>query len=122
MASRTERMVDRLKDLQAGTPGIEASAVMSADGLVLASSLPPEVEEDRVSAMSAAMLALADRLAGEFRRGKVDQVFIRGSEGCVVLMPVGGDAALTVLVHSDAGLSTILQVMKQAAQDLSLLS
>jgi predicted regulator of Ras-like GTPase activity (Roadblock/LC7/MglB family) len=122
VASRTERMVDRLKDLQAGTPGIEASAVMSADGLVLASSLPPEVEEDRVSAMSAAMLALADRLAGEFRRGKVDQVFIRGSEGCVVLMPVGGDAALTVLVRNDAGLSTILQVMKQAAQDLSLLS
>jgi len=57
--SRTELMVDRLRDLQTGTPDIEASAVVSVDGLIMASSLPAGVEEDRVSAMSAAMLSLA---------------------------------------------------------------
>ena len=51
MASRTEQMVARLKDLQAGTADIEASAVVSVDGLIMASSLPADVEEDRVSAM-----------------------------------------------------------------------
>jgi len=56
--SRTELMVDRLRDLQSTTPEIEASAVVSVDGLIMASSLPAGIEEDRVSAMSAAMLSL----------------------------------------------------------------
>ena len=35
------------------------------DGLPIATSLPREVEEDRVSAMSAAMLSLGERIASE---------------------------------------------------------
>jgi hypothetical protein len=54
MASRTEQLIARLRDLQAGTADIEAAAVVSVDGLIMASSLPADVEEDRVSAMSAA--------------------------------------------------------------------
>lgn len=79
--SRTELMVDRLRDLQSTTPEIEASAVVSVDGLIMASSLPGGIEEDRVSAMSAAMLALGERISGELRRGGLDQVYIRGKEG-----------------------------------------
>ena len=61
--SRMELMVGRLRDLQTGTPDIEASAVVSVDGLIMASALPAAVEEDRVSAMSAAMLSLGERIA-----------------------------------------------------------
>ena len=60
--SRTELMADRLRDLQAATPEIEASAVVSVDGLTIASSMPVSIEEDRVSAMSAAMLSLGERM------------------------------------------------------------
>src|SRR5687768_1964494 len=67
--SRTELMVDRLRDLQSTTPEIEASAVVSVDGLIIASSLPPGIEEDRVSAMSAAMLSLGERISNELGRG-----------------------------------------------------
>ncbi|MER3468102.1 MAG: hypothetical protein C4312_06180, partial [Thermoflexus sp.] len=62
--SRTDLIVQRLKDLQSGTPDIEASALVSVDGLIIASALPRDVEEDRVSAMSAAMLSLGERIAG----------------------------------------------------------
>ena len=61
--SRTERLDRRLQALQMDTPDVEATAVVSVDGLTIASSLPPGVEEDRVSAMSAAMLSLGDRIA-----------------------------------------------------------
>ena len=81
MRSRTEQMVDRLRDLQAGTPDIEASAVVSVDGLIMASSLPSGVDEDRISAMSAAMLSLGDRIAAELRRGTLDRVYIEGTLG-----------------------------------------
>ena len=89
MRSRTELMVDRLQDLQAGTPDVEASAVVSVDGLIMASSLPSNVDEDRISAMSAAMLSLGDRIAEELRRGRLQRVYIEGSDGIIVLMAVG---------------------------------
>lgn len=121
MRSRTEMMVDRLRDLQAGTPDIEASAVVSVDGLIMASSLPSGTDEDRISAMSAAMLSLGDRIASELKRGTLDQVYIRGSDGIIVLMAVGDEAVLTVLARSSAKLGLIFLDMKRAAEDLARL-
>ena len=121
MASRTEQMIARLKDLQAGIADIEASAVVSVDGLIMASSLPADVEEDRVSAMSAAMLSLGERIASELGRGILDQVYIRGDNGYVVLMSVGEEAVLTALARSEAKLGLIFLDMKRAAQDMAQL-
>ncbi|MBK8434153.1 MAG: roadblock/LC7 domain-containing protein [Chloroflexi bacterium] len=121
MRSRTEMMVDRLRDLQAGTPDIEASAVVSVDGLIMASSLPAGVDEDRISAMSAAMLSLGDRIAAELNRGQLDRVYISGTEGIIVLMAVGEDAVLTVLARSSAKLGLIFLDTQRAANDLARL-
>ena len=63
--SRSDQMVERLRNMQAAAPDIEASAVVSVDGLIMASALQQGVEEDRVSAMSAAMLSLGERISGE---------------------------------------------------------
>ena len=117
--SRTEQMVARLKDLQISTPDIEASALVSVDGLIIASALPPDVEEDRVSAMSAAMLSLGERIAGELGRGALDQVYVRGANGYVILSAVGEEAVLTVLARKDAKLGLVFLDMRRAAEDLS---
>lgn len=117
--TRTERMIERLKELQASTPDIEASAVVSLDGLIMASALPADVEEDRVSAMSAAMLSLGERIASELGRGALDQVYIRGERGYVVLMAVGEEAVLTVLARPQAKLGLLFLDMRRAAEDLA---
>lgn len=114
-------MVDRLRDLQVSSPDTEASAVVSVDGLCIASALPQGVEEDRVSAMSAAILSLGERIASELGRGSLEQVYIRGEKGYVVLMSVGEDAVLTVLAREQAKLGLILLDMRRAAEDLSTL-
>ena len=121
MASRTEQMISRLRDLQAGTADIEASAVVSVDGLIMASSLPADVEEDRVSAMSAAMLSLGERIASELGRGILDQVYIRGNHGYVILMSIGEEAVLTALAREQAKLGLIFLDIKRAAEDLAKL-
>ncbi len=121
MASRTDQMVARLRDLQASTADIEASAVVSVDGLIMASSLPADVEEDRVSAMSAAMISLGERIAGELGRGTLDQVYIRGNHGYVVLMSIGEEAVLTALAREGAKLGLIFLDMRRAAEDLTKL-
>ncbi len=117
--SRTEMMVERLRELQVSSPDVEAAAVVSVDGLTMASALPREVEEDRVSAMSAAMLSLGERIATELGRGTLDQVYIKGENGYVFLMSVGADAVLTVLARKDAKLGLLLLDMRRAAADLT---
>jgi predicted regulator of Ras-like GTPase activity (Roadblock/LC7/MglB family) len=116
--SRTEQMVRRLRELQQ-TEGVEASAVVSVDGLIMASALPADVEEDRVSAMSAAMLSLGERIAGELGRGALDQVYIRGNDGHVLLMAVGEEAVLTLLALENAKLGLVLLDMRRAVDDLT---
>lgn len=118
MASRTEEMVKHLKTMQMNTPDIEASAVVSVDGLIMASALPADVEEDRVSAMSAAMLSLGERIATELRRGQLDQVFVRGENGFVLLTSIGEEAVLTALAHSKAKLGLVFLDMKRTANEL----
>lgn len=117
--SRTERMVDRLRELQMSTPDIEASAMVSVDGLSMASSLPAGVEEDRVSAMSAAMLSLGERIAGELGRGVLDEVYVKGEGGYVILTAVGEEAVLTVLARSGAKLGLVFLEMRRAAEELA---
>jgi predicted regulator of Ras-like GTPase activity (Roadblock/LC7/MglB family) len=119
--SRSELMVDRLRDLQASTSDVEASAVVSVDGLIMASALPAGVEEDRVSAMSAAMLSLGERIAGELRRGVLDEVYVKGNHGYVLLRAVGQEAVLTVLAREGAKLGLIFLDMRRAAEDLAVL-
>jgi uncharacterized protein len=119
--SRTDLMVNRLRDMQAASPDIEASAVVSVDGLIMASALPAEVEEDRVSAMSAAMLSLGERISGELGRGTLEQVYIRGSSGYVILTSVGEEAVLTALAREQAKLGLIFLEMRRAAEDLTRL-
>ena len=112
-------MVDRLGDLHANTPDVEASAVVSVDGLIIAAALPTTVEEDRVAAMSAAMLSLGERIAGELGRGSLDEVYIHGDEGYVLLTSVGFEAVLTVLARRQGKLGLIFLEMRRAAEDIA---
>ena len=116
--SRVELMVERLQDMQAASPDIIASAIVSVDGLIIASALPGDVEEDRVSAMSAAMLSLGERIATELGRGTLEQVYIRGDEGFVILTAVGEEAVLTALAREEAKLGLVFLEMRRTAEDL----
>jgi len=111
-------IVKRLQDMQAASPDIEGSVVVSVDGLIIASALPSGSEEERVSAMSAVMLSLGERIANELGRGALDQVYIRGKNGFVILTSIGQEAVLTALAREDAKLGLVFLEMRRAAEDL----
>ena len=112
-------MMDELRTLRRNSPDVEASAIVSADGLTIASDLPSGVEEDRVSAMSAAMLSLGERISTELSRGSLEQVYIRGDQGYVILTAVGAESVLTVLARQEAKLGLVFLDMRRAAESLS---
>lgn len=117
--SRTDRLVRRLQELQMNTPDVEGTSVVSVDGLTMASSLPTGVEEDRVAAMSAAMLSLGERIASELGRGSLDEVYVKGAQGYVVLRAVGEEAVLTVLARQQTKLGLLFLDMRRASDDMA---
>ncbi len=116
--SRTEQLVARLRDLQASSEGVEAAAIVSVDGLSIASSLPAGIEEDRVSAMSAAMISLGERISSELGRGMLQQLYVKGENGYVILNAIGEEAVLTVLARREARLGLIFLDIARTVQDL----
>lgn len=118
MASRTEQLMEKLRELQASSGDVEAAAIVSVDGLSMASMLQAGIEEDRVSAMSAAMLSLGERIASELDRGELDQVNVKGENGYVILTSIGEEAVLTVIARKDAKLGLILLDVTRAVDAL----
>jgi hypothetical protein len=65
------------------------------------------------------MLSLGERIAGELGRGGLEQVYIRGSMGFVILTAVGQEAVLTALAREGAKLGLVFLEMRRAAEDLA---
>jgi predicted regulator of Ras-like GTPase activity (Roadblock/LC7/MglB family) len=118
-ASREERLVGALDALMEHSQDIQAAALVSLDGFTMASALPDGMQEDRVGAMSAAILGLGERAAAELGRGHLSQVFIEGADGYVLLMASGDRAVLTVLADSSSKLGLVLYDMRQTAEEIA---
>lgn len=121
MPTAFEQMQQALKTLVSSTPDLEGAATVSLDGLVLASVLPAGTDEDRVSAMAAALLSLGERTSDELARGSLEQVYVKGSNGYIILMAAGREAVLEVIAGQGAKLGMVLLDMKRAAQEISRL-
>ncbi len=114
-ATREERLAAALNQLMQESQEIQAAALVSLDGFTMASALPEGMQEDRVGAMSAAILGLGERAAAELGRGSLSQVFIEGDDGYVMLIAAGQRGVLTCLADSEAKLGLVLYDMRAAA-------
>lgn len=118
---RTEMFQQVLEELKSSSADVEASALISTDGLMIASALPQGMDEDRVGAMSAALLSLGDRAARELVRGNLERVLLQGEKGYVIMSNSGTEAVLTVLAKPNAKLGLLFLDIKRAAETLSKL-
>lgn len=112
--NRTETLVKVLKTLQTGSPDVEAAALITEDGLMIASALPQDLDETRVGGMSATLLSLGTRAAKELRRGEVQEVIVRGEEGYAVMIDIGRGVLLLVVANENAKLGMIFFDMREA--------
>lgn len=113
--SRIDDLNKALQNLRASSSDLEGCAVVSEDGLIIASLLPQGVEEARVAAMAAAMLSIGERTSAELTRGKLEQLFVKGDKGYVLSMYAGNHAVLLAMARSEAKLGLIFLDMNRAA-------
>ncbi|MFI5299250.1 MAG: roadblock/LC7 domain-containing protein [Polyangiales bacterium] len=116
--SRIDNLNKVLRGLQSSSPDIEASALISDDGLMIASALPQHVDETRVAGMSATLSSLGTRAANELERGDVEEVLVRGKNGYAVMLASGSGTLLLVLASKQAKLGLVFLDMRRAVEDI----
>jgi len=109
-----------LQNFVSGTGDIQGATLVSPDGLSLASVLPSVMDDEKVSAMSAAMLSLGERIGSELSRGSIDRIFVEGDKGYGVLTNCGEDAVLLVLASQSAKQGLLMLEIKRLTEELKL--
>ncbi len=117
--SRVEKIQEILRNLRSVSPDIIGSAMVSTDGFIIASLLPNEIDEELVSGMAAALLGVGERIAHELMGGAMEQTYVRGRQGYVILNAVGQDALLIVLTTPDAKLGLVFLDIRRRVADLA---
>ena len=117
--SRADQISRLIKNLSTSTPDVEAAAVIDNDGLVIASALPADVDDDAVAAMSAALLGIGERIVSELRRGSFEVVMVRGDAGYLILARCGPEAVLALMAGKGAKLGLIFLDAARAAKEIA---
>lgn len=117
--STPETLDDILKKLLASIPEVKSAAVVSVEGLPIASVLPQGVDETRIAAMTAAILSLGERAAMEMNKGDLEQIYVRGSNGYLLVLEAGKNAVLTVSTTRDVRLGLIFLDCKRTCQKIA---
>ncbi len=115
VVGRAARLDRALADLLRQAPELEAAAVVSFDGLAMASALPSDMDEDRVAAMSAALLSLGEKAAQGLGRGDLSQVYVEGETGTVFLISADDEAVLVAVAAAGAKAGLMLFEVRRAA-------
>lgn len=118
MGINVAKLESILQNLVTSTSDVQGAALVSPDGLPLASTLPSGMDEERVSAMSAAMLSLGERIGNELARGTIDRLYVEGDKGYGILTSCGEEAVLLVLADKKAKQGILMLEIKRVAEDL----
>lgn len=107
-----------LQSFVANASNVQGAALVSPDGLTLAAVLPGAMDEERVAAMSAAMLSLGERIGRELSRGQIERILVEGSSGYGILTSCTEDAVLLVLADASAKLGILNLEIKNVLTEL----
>lgn len=102
----TEDLQKILDDLNRACKDIQLSMVATRDGLTM-TSLGSVLDPDRVGAMCSELLTVCEKTAIELQRGTLEEMLVKGSDGCLVLMSAGEQAVLAIMTREDANLGLV---------------
>ncbi len=113
------QILEVLKKMKTENPDIEALSVVSLDGLPISSLLPQGAEEDRIAALSATILSLGERAAEELKKGTLEQAYVKGNSGYVIVQSVKNIAALMIVTNDKAKLGMVMLSVRKGLSEIS---
>lgn len=115
---RSQEIQQALEKLKATSNDIEAAALVSQEGFIIASVLSENLGEESVAALTASFQGLAERSAEELGKGRPRQFFLQADLGYIVVMEVTKDAFLTVLSNRFGKPGMLLLDMRRGAEQV----
>ena len=125
---RVNLIEDVLRGLHESVDGLQGTVVVSNDGFVVAAYIPYEggrrersrnaADSPQVAAMAASIVALGDKVLAQLQRGAINRILLDGTEGGILVMPVGDEAALAVMVAHDAKLGLVMLALRRSAEQV----
>ena len=114
METKKEKLTQILQKLKS-SGDIEGAAVITRDGLLIASELSESIDGDTFAAMSATMTGAAETAIQELKKSSADRIIVESKNTKLITTGAGEQAILTCIVDPDAKLGLILMEMKKAA-------
>ncbi|MFX0033186.1 MAG: roadblock/LC7 domain-containing protein [Candidatus Hodarchaeota archaeon] len=98
-----------LDNLQNANSAIKAVILLSVEGLPIASTLPRELNDAQLSALSATILALGRKGNSEMSNGEFNHLYIEGSNGGILIFLMSKFEILVLLTNENPDLEMIIQ-------------
>lgn len=108
----------QLQNFVSSDSDIEGAALVSPDGLSIASVLPNDMDEEQIAAISAVMLSMSENISSELIRGTAERVLIEGEKGYGILLNLGEDVLLIVFAKKEAKQGLVLLNIKRLVSEL----
>ena len=119
MSSRIEQIHNILTSLKSAHSGVEGCILVTAQGLPIDSAIDSNADEDLISAMTASISSVSERVTKELGKGQINNISILGEHGYIILLDVASRAVLTILAKTDANLGLILLLSKKSCEKIS---
>ena len=99
--------------------GIQASVLVSNDGLMMASdNTSSGVDDDIIGALVAMLIRSAAHVSKELFKGGLDYLLLHTECGEIIIMKAGSNAILTVLTDSSENIGLTIIEMKKASENV----
>ena len=116
----SEILENAMEDLRLRVPEIEAAALVTADGLIVAASGSLGVAEDQLflGGVMATALTAGERISAELDRGSFENFFVKGEKGYVLLTGIGEDKVLALVANEKVKLGMLFLEAKRLSDML----
>ena len=121
---RVDMLEDLLRRLHGTIGGLHGTVVVSIEGFVVAAyagdgkRANSSVDSPQIAAMAAAIIALGERVLGSLARGEIERILLDGTEGGIIVVPAGPEAALAAMVSKDAKLGLVMYEVRRTAREV----
>ena len=116
--SDSRQVNEVLSQLVLGTPAIVRATLVTSTGLARGSFPRQAAEQDRISAMSAAIMSLGERICGELGSGDLRYAVIAGTKTTQLLIVLSEDYALELELRPNVSVDETLNAVKESTHPL----
>ena len=113
----SEELEKVLKDIEI-IGGIQASAIVSKDGLMMVSDCAGNVDASLIGAMVAMLIRSASHVVEELKKGSVEYLLLHTELGDILMMNVCSSAILCVITDEYENVGLTIVGMKKASEKI----